>query len=253
MSSPSKSQSNTITTTGSKYVPPHLRKTQGSGASNTNNNNSNPEEARPSYSRNYSSSSSFGSGRGGNRGGGGYDRNYQDNRSSISSNNTASSRWNVDAPDHTRSNGAPPTSSFSSSRGMSNAAHTNARGFHGDMSPDKRLEQRLFSQKDHQTTGINFDNYDKIPCEISGENVPDPIEVYTTETIGDDLFRNTQLCHYSRPTPVQKYSIPIGQQGRDLMACAQTGSGVSTTLWFLYSFHISSDRFLLLLLDTFPH
>merc|ERR1711865_819108 len=73
--------------------------------------------------------------------------------------------------------------------------------------------------------GINFDNYDKIPVEVSGTDAPEPIDTYSVDTIGEDLYRNTQLCGYTRPTPVQKYSCPIGSAGRDLMACAQTGSG----------------------------
>ena len=36
---------------------------------------------------------------------------------------------------------------------------------------------------------------------------------------------HTQLAEYSKPTPVQKYALPIILEGRDLMACAQTGSG----------------------------
>ena len=100
------------------------------------------------------------------------------------------------------------------------------------MTPDQRLERTLFGRDDHQTTGINFDNYDKIPVEVSGEDPPEPIDTYTAETIGEDLFRNTQLCGYTKPTPVQKYSIPAGTRGRDLMACAQTGSG--KTAGFLF-------------------
>lgn len=76
--------------------------------------------------------------------------------------------------------------------------------------------------------------------ETSGENVPDPIETFEVEMLGEDLMRTTTLCGYTKPTPVQKYSIPIGISNRDLMACAQTGSG--KTAGFLFPTLISLLR-----------
>lgn len=39
------------------------------------------------------------------------------------------------------------------------------------------------------------------------------------------MKNNISRSGYVKPTPVQKYGLPIISAGRDLMACAQTGSG----------------------------
>ena len=90
------------------------------------------------------------------------------------------------------------------------------------------MERELFGVPNDPTkqhTGINFANYDDIPVEASGHNVPDPVGQFTNPPLDDHLLDNIRLASYTTPTPVQKYSIPIVMAGRDLMACAQTGSG----------------------------
>ncbi|TPX17655.1 uncharacterized protein E0L32_012034 [Thyridium curvatum] len=91
-----------------------------------------------------------------------------------------------------------------------------------------RLERELFGTADDpskQHTGINFEKYDDIPVEASGHDVPEPVLTFTTPPLEEHLIKNIELARYKIPTPVQKYSIPIVMGGRDLMACAQTGSG----------------------------
>lgn len=103
-----------------------------------------------------------------------------------------------------------------------------ADGKHVPAARNEKMETQLFGvaeDPNFQSSGINFDNYDDIPVEASGEDVPEPITEFTSPPLDELLLENIKLARFTKPTPVQKYSVPIVAKGRDLMACAQTGSG----------------------------
>ncbi|XP_017666791.1 PREDICTED: probable ATP-dependent RNA helicase DDX4 isoform X5 [Lepidothrix coronata] len=83
-------------------------------------------------------------------------------------------------------------------------------------------EQAIFARYE---TGMNFDKYDENIVEVSGLDPPAALMSFADANISHTLTVNIAKAGYSKPTPVQKYSIPIVLAGRDLMACAQTGSG----------------------------
>lgn len=101
-------------------------------------------------------------------------------------------------------------------------------GKHVPAQRNEKLELQLYGamgDPNFQSSGINFDNYDDIPVEASGDNVPEPVTEFTSPPLDELLLENVKFAHFVKPTPVQKYSIPIVANKRDLMACAQTGSG----------------------------
>jgi ATP-dependent RNA helicase DDX3X len=86
---------------------------------------------------------------------------------------------------------------------------------------DEKPEEDIF--KEH-TPGINFDQYESITVTVTPNDVP-AVETFEAMNLVPIMFENIQRCNYTKPTPVQKHSIPIVLNGRDIMACAQTGSG----------------------------
>ncbi|XP_075508776.1 DEAD-box ATP-dependent RNA helicase 37-like [Primulina tabacum] len=85
---------------------------------------------------------------------------------------------------------------------------------------------------EQENSGINFDAYEDIPVETSGEDIPPPVNTFAEIDLGDALNLNIRRCKYVKPTPVQRHAIPISLAGRDLMACAQTGSGKTAAFCF---------------------
>ncbi|CAH8526833.1 unnamed protein product [Schistosoma haematobium] len=88
----------------------------------------------------------------------------------------------------------------------------------------KKSEYELFDQPKR---GLNFQLYDSIPVTQSGPNwTPvEPIKSFNDVELHQIIKENVTRAQYIHPTPVQKYALPIIAAKRDLMACAQTGSG----------------------------
>ncbi|KAF8566749.1 hypothetical protein P879_03087 [Paragonimus westermani] len=190
------------------YVPPHLRNRGMSNGAYGNNQG-------PRFSR--------GSGFGGdsyrgrpNRGGfysrgSNFDRGQNDNR------------FPGFNDQYSRNSGPAP--SFGSRGGGRSWGNDHTEDWSKQLPPNERLEQELFKKV---STGIHFDQYDNIPVSATGPDFNG--ETAVISSFADlDLNRiirnNVELAQYERPTPVQKHAIPIIASNRDLMACAQTGSG----------------------------
>jgi len=77
--------------------------------------------------------------------------------------------------------------------------------------------------------GVNFGRYQDIKVKMSGENQTEKADSFSDMRLRQLLLRNVAKSGYQTPTPVQKYAIPAILAGRDLMACAQTGSGKSAS------------------------
>jgi hypothetical protein len=79
----------------------------------------------------------------------------------------------------------------------------------------------------HTIPTVNLKKQAEIPVELSGEdsNTIKKIESFQEPGFSDVLFGNITISKYDTPTPLQKFAIPIILNRRDLMACAQTGSG----------------------------
>lgn len=137
--------------------------------------------------------------------------------------------------------------------------------------PQEKPDDELFNNQMH--TGINFDKFSKIPVKVNDPSrnaAPKPIQSFKDLDFGSLLQENIEKSGYKVPTPIQKHGIPIimvsslilfifvfrqirmkrerlnfvffPQGKRDLMACAQTGSGKTAAFLLPIIHNLMSDQ-----------
>jgi probable ATP-dependent RNA helicase DDX4 len=78
---------------------------------------------------------------------------------------------------------------------------------------------------DNYNSGIDFEKYFNIPTKVTGKDVNKKISKFEEAGLEPKILTNIKNCKWSRPTPIQQCAIPNILKKRDIMACAQTGSG----------------------------
>ena len=89
--------------------------------------------------------------------------------------------------------------------------------------------------------GQNFSNYDKIQVNVSGLNAPNKIDSFASSGLDPIILQNLEQSKFTIPTPCQKYAIPCILAGKDVMCCAQTGSG-KTAAFLLPLIHMIKEN-----------
>ncbi|KAL6968903.1 RNA helicase, partial [Sarracenia purpurea var. burkii] len=64
-----------------------------------------------------------------------------------------------------------------------------------------------------ENTAINFDAYEDILVQTSGDNVAPPVNTFAEIDLDEELNQNIRRCKYVKPTPVQRHTIPISLSG----------------------------------------
>ncbi|XP_077584628.1 DEAD-box helicase 3 X-linked a isoform X2 [Stigmatopora nigra] len=216
--------------TGRRYIPPHLRNKEGPKNDSAGWDGGRSNGFVNGYHDNRTNGG-FG-GRGPPRhdrfggyeqkdGGGNWGGQSRDNYNSFGGRNDRS-KSNFFNDRGAGSRGRYERGGFSSGGNNRWAEESRDEDWSKPTAPNERLEHELFSASN---TGINFEKYDDIPVEATGSNCPPHIESFHDVDMGEIIMGNIALSRYTRPTPVQKHAIPIIKSKRDLMACAQTGSG----------------------------
>ncbi|XP_042232303.1 ATP-dependent RNA helicase DDX3X-like isoform X3 [Homarus americanus] len=154
-------------------------------------------------------------------GGGGYEDRYRDGGGVNGP--PRNTRWIEDERDRSSGGGGGGGSSNSRWQDRGNDRDDWAQ----PLPRNEVLEAELFTSTAGpvSNSGINFDKYDDIPVEATGDDVPGSISSFADIKLTEIIKMNISLARYDRPTPVQKYALPFILAKRDLMACAQTGSG----------------------------
>lgn len=138
------------------------------------------------------------------------------------------SKWDWDCPECKVNNFGNRNECFKCQTPKPESANVDENG---EKRPELYIpEEPTENEAEIFNTGITssadfFNKQDQVEVSIS-DGAPKPMTNFQSSGLREYLLENVTKSGYTRPTPIQKYGIPTIMAGKDLMACAQTGSGM---------------------------
>ncbi|CAL0308968.1 unnamed protein product [Lupinus luteus] len=89
--------------------------------------------------------------------------------------------------------------------------------------PPWQPSQRVSRMNPHQIEEVRL----RLNLDVTSDSpaAPTPIESFTDMCLDPSIMKDIAYHDYTRPTSIQAQAMPIALSGRDLLGCAETGSG----------------------------
>lgn len=112
----------------------------------------------------------------------------------------------------------------------------------GKYNKDSRWDDRHWTQKNRQQMRERDWRIFKedFGIQVKGASAPDPIRNWKEAEFPQTIMDMIDSVGYLEPTPIQKATIPVGLQARDLIGIAETGSGKTASFVLPMLVYISS-------------
>ncbi|XP_077239319.1 DEAD-box ATP-dependent RNA helicase 20-like [Tasmannia lanceolata] len=85
--------------------------------------------------------------------------------------------------------------------------------------------ERVFRLKPEQIEEVRLRLNVDVTVASDSPPAPVPIESFTDMCLNLDIMKDIAFHEYTRPTSIQAQAMPVALSGRDLLGCAETGSG----------------------------
>ncbi|KAI9767346.1 MAG: hypothetical protein M1840_005755 [Geoglossum simile] len=109
---------------------------------------------------------------------------------------------------------------------VGNEARYEWKDDYGEVGPRiPAIEKALFEGESIMTVGDELNKITRIDVFQESPTKISPVSSFEDAGLHPVMLENVKLAHYLKPTPIQAYCMPAIHQSRDIVACAQTGSG----------------------------